>query len=474
MYNSRMAGCRKLPGRKPQKVLRPCPCNPRPRSRRAVEPRTTLKITRCSSVRSIDEMLEHGIKADNLGLKFDRMRLNNAQLQARVHLLESGGDPHSMELPSLNNAIALAMKLKVPYSPPVDEPLPKPVSEARPKPVPTASLGHNFWVSGDWSLGLSDLSRAPVAARSAFDPRAQQAPSVARIVKKVEEAAEQLVARKIQSRGVQDSIRSSIAHRLQAANRRKFYKLFIAKSGPDGVESADQLKILTQAKALNVPHEELCLKPRPWPQLPIASLDSFSLKNGKFFVNLRPQSREDVNINGVNSTIPYKSSGWRYPFLVWLHGVCTHIRSVSPSLRRQRGIRQRLQRRQSRRVPASKPNEQMAILRSSRAFASRRQSCREQHHQESPLAKGPCVLVLGNEDEGLPPWLVRAASDRLTIDSRADLPEDFDSLNVSVAAGLLSETFMRAPASSPALNSAASLQASETAQGAQPESDRLF
>lgn len=65
-----------------------------------------------------------------------------------------------------------------------------------------------------------------------------------------------------------------------------------------------------------------------------------------------------------------------------------------------------------------------------------------------PLHRHPCVLVFGNEDQGLPPSLVRMLDHKITIS--APVPElvrrtGLDSLNVSVAAALLMEGFLRKP-----------------------------
>lgn len=65
--------------------------------------------------------------------------------------------------------------------------------------------------------------------------------------------------------------------------------------------------------------------------------------------------------------------------------------------------------------------------------------------QHSPLARKPCVLVFGNEDAGLPKYLVKGANHRITIDGQSVAAKEagIDSLNVSVAAALLIERFLR-------------------------------
>jgi 23S rRNA (guanosine2251-2'-O)-methyltransferase len=51
---------------------------------------------------------------------------------------------------------------------------------------------------------------------------------------------------------------------------------------------------------------------------------------------------------------------------------------------------------------------------------------------ELPLA-GPCCIIMGSEDKGVQPYLHKAADEHFTIPMAAD----FDSFNVSVAAGII-------------------------------------
>ncbi|KAL2115661.1 hypothetical protein VTJ04DRAFT_9916 [Mycothermus thermophilus] len=62
--------------------------------------------------------------------------------------------------------------------------------------------------------------------------------------------------------------------------------------------------------------------------------------------------------------------------------------------------------------------------------------------QMNPLKKDPCVLLLGNEGEGLSPHLIPKADYRVTIPNLAGA-ESVDSLNVGVAAGLLTAAFTK-------------------------------
>ena len=45
----------------------------------------------------------------------------------------------------------------------------------------------------------------------------------------------------------------------------------------------------------------------------------------------------------------------------------------------------------------------------------------------------PCCVIMGNEEKGIQPYLNKAADQHFTIPMKGD----FDSLNVSVAAGII-------------------------------------
>ncbi|KAL9121019.1 MAG: hypothetical protein Q9187_002419, partial [Circinaria calcarea] len=64
----------------------------------------------------------------------------------------------------------------------------------------------------------------------------------------------------------------------------------------------------------------------------------------------------------------------------------------------------------------------------------------------SPARKHPCVLMLGGEGEGLRWNLQKKADFLLSIEGQRSGQGGVDSLNVSVAAGLLCDAFLRKPA----------------------------
>ena len=65
---------------------------------------------------------------------------------------------------------------------------------------------------------------------------------------------------------------------------------------------------------------------------------------------------------------------------------------------------------------------------------------------QTPVRDHPCLLILGGEGEGLR-WNIQAKADlKIGIDGMRAGDVGVDSLNVSVAAGLLCEAFLRKPA----------------------------
>ena len=62
-----------------------------------------------------------------------------------------------------------------------------------------------------------------------------------------------------------------------------------------------------------------------------------------------------------------------------------------------------------------------------------------------PLRNDPCILVLGSEGEGLR-WRIQKKADfQISIEGQRHGEGEVDSLNVSVAAGLLFQAFLRQP-----------------------------
>ena len=52
--------------------------------------------------------------------------------------------------------------------------------------------------------------------------------------------------------------------------------------------------------------------------IPIKSLSTASKEKETFDAELEAQTKEDEAINGTNPETPFKSNGWRYPFILLL------------------------------------------------------------------------------------------------------------------------------------------------------------
>ena len=63
----------------------------------------------------------------------------------------------------------------------------------------------------------------------------------------------------------------------------------------------------------------------------------------------------------------------------------------------------------------------------------------------SDVSRCPCILIMGSEGQGLYKDVQGAANNTISIEGPRRGEMGIDSLNVSVAAGLLCETFLRKP-----------------------------
>lgn len=62
-----------------------------------------------------------------------------------------------------------------------------------------------------------------------------------------------------------------------------------------------------------------------------------------------------------------------------------------------------------------------------------------------PLEETPCVLLIGGEGDGVKPDLLKKANYLISIGGQRSWQGGVDSLNVSVAAAVLCEAFLRQP-----------------------------
>ncbi|MCJ1475149.1 hypothetical protein MMC13_003809 [Lambiella insularis] len=263
----------------------------------------------------------------------------------------------------------------------------------------------------------------------------------------------------------------------------------------------DWLSLLDKMSA-GRPHNGYVLEASPLPKLPATSLLPVKGRNCPLTVALDHQPREEEAINGTDPVIKYHPAFSRYPLVLMLDGIldpgnlgaiirtayflgvdalalsARHSAPLSPvALKASAGASESLPLIQVQTpaafVDACRSNgwKFYATLAPTGAVtgvatntatdtvgndnAEAPQTLNVPHHSLSSLAatcpthSHPCVLMLGSEGEGLRWALRRKADSTVSIDASRRHPEnrasDVDSLNVSVAAGLLCEAFLRAP-----------------------------
>ena len=280
------------------------------------------------------------------------------------------------------------------------------------------------------------------------------------------------------------------------SSRRKLYKLYIY--GGDNREVHDQDKrirelalkrgvVVERVKgdwlrlmdkmSTGRPHNGYILEASPLPKLPVAGFRAVEKRNGAFHVMLDHQSREDEAVNGTSTNVKYDVGFPRYPFVLLLDGildpgnlgailrtafflgvdtVAISNRSSAPvspvAIKASAGACETLPL-----VSVSQPGNFIDRCKSNGwkiyAAAAPRPGKRtgvgnyfSTSNLGSPVRNHPCLLILGSEGQGLH-WNIQSKADfDVGIDGLRAGQGMVDSLNVSVAAGLLCEAFLRQPA----------------------------
>lgn len=282
--------------------------------------------------------------------------------------------------------------------------------------------------------------------------------------------------------------------------RRKLYKLFIY-GGENRKDSKDNAIITRLAERQGVPitiipnedqrlmdkmsmgrpHNGFVLETSPLPQLPVKSLGRLEETLGKlgFHVELDHQSKEEEDINGQDTFIPRKNHTAPKPFVLLLNEILDPgnlggiLRTANYLGVDAVGITNRSS---STLTPvvlksAAGSVEEITIFsvdspvnfieesqkagwKTYAAVAPPDPKLAQRHgdkfistatvETEQPLTSHPCLLVLGNEGHGLSKQIKVAADYELSVPYFVH-NSSVDSLNVSVAAGLLCHAFVRAP-----------------------------
>ncbi|MCJ1391250.1 hypothetical protein MMC18_004113 [Xylographa bjoerkii] len=276
-------------------------------------------------------------------------------------------------------------------------------------------------------------------------------------------------------------------HREAAANDARVHKLALACGVPLLRMKHDFLRLMDKMSA-GRPHNGYILEASPLPKLPAAALLPVPHTNAPLALALDHQSREDAAINGTDPHIPYRSSFPRYPLLLFLDGIldpgnlgaivrsahflgvdaialsARHSAPLTPvALKASAGAAESL--------PLISIHTPAAFVDASRAAgwkfyaavaptdqvgtdkpgAEKESTAPPVPHYDLPALAAlcptrthPCVLMLGGEGEGLR-WALRRKADASVSIGASWRAGGVDSLNVSVAAGLLCEAFLRAP-----------------------------
>ena len=275
--------------------------------------------------------------------------------------------------------------------------------------------------------------------------------------------------------------------------RRKLYKLYIY-GGPNRQNLAQDQAVENLAKKIGLettilterdqrlmdkvcqgrPHNGYILEASPLPQLPVTALGELSEVDEfpGFGISLGHQSQEESQVNGTDNFVPTRP-GQHRPLVLFLDGVRDPgnlgaiLRSASflgvsavaisnrtsttltpVALKASAGASETM-------TLFSVDSPADFLARSGEAgwkiFAAVPTASRHRPgtqmdlrdlEKEDPLAQDPCILLVGSEGDGIPRVLRSKADVEVTIPNHSGSPL-VDSLNVSVAAGLLCSSFVK-------------------------------
>jgi 21S rRNA (GM2251-2'-O)-methyltransferase len=284
----------------------------------------------------------------------------------------------------------------------------------------------------------------------------------------------------------------------RASPRRKLYKLYIysgenrenedrdkdfarlarRQGVPVEFKNADWLRMMDKMSG-GRPHNGYILEASPLPRLPVVSLGELTTRDGTqgFEVLLDHQSREEAQVNGTNDFVPVpsmvKSGEGRKPFVLLLDSIVDPgnlggiirtasfqgVTAIAISSRNSAGFTPVVLKASagaSENVTLFTVNKPAGFIQDSKAagwkvYAAVAPSTNRTSGMPialttdelyNPLEQAPSILMLGNEGEGLR-WNLRSKADvELSIEGSKERG-GVDSLNVSVATGILCNAFLR-------------------------------
>lgn len=275
--------------------------------------------------------------------------------------------------------------------------------------------------------------------------------------------------------------------------RRKIYQAIVKKG--ERSSEMDQIMGLARTAGINIsthddtrlldklsdgrPHNGAVLEVSTLPVQPAIQLGRPDAKTSKIPLELQRQTAEEIAVNGRSSTVQYDSKLWRKPIILFLDGI-TDPGNVGGILRTAHfygveavaiatntccnlnsPILAKASAGACEAIPilaVSKPADFISM--SSKAgwnicaavapdARSRKQLTTTSVASQSPLAKKPCILMMGSEGEGLRKNLLAKADLEVTIQrgtsGQNSVDVGVDSMNVGVATGVLVDAFMREP-----------------------------
>ncbi|GME66144.1 tRNA/rRNA methyltransferase SpoU [Neofusicoccum parvum] len=247
------------------------------------------------------------------------------------------------------------------------------------------------------------------------------------------------------------------------------------------------------------PHNGIILESSPLPTLPVTALRAVSRSRPHFDFNLDKQSREQKQINGGITRLPYNSHGWRFPLILYLDGIVDEgnlgaiIRSayyfgvdaIAVSNRGtapRDGVAIKASSGAAEAMPIMTVANPLAFLTRStlngwRVYAAdappppadnfnvtadhfryaldpkntsplvsfTRPNTRTVLRGHSPLLEHPVILMLGGETAGFRQSIMKKANYLVGVRGTRGLEIGVDSLNVSVAAALIMLELLRKP-----------------------------
>jgi 21S rRNA (GM2251-2'-O)-methyltransferase len=264
-------------------------------------------------------------------------------------------------------------------------------------------------------------------------------------------------------------------------------------------EGEDDLRLMNKM-SLGRTHNGYVLEASQLPSTPVEALDNVDGPGDGFTFTPGHQSAEDLAVNGTSSKISGK--GHRYPFVLMLDSILDPgnlgaiIRSaaffgvdaialIDHNLAPFSPVTLKASSGAAEHMPYLKIKKDLDFVKRSQsngwkffaAIAPESASANRAgpnaitlRDAEDALRKGPCVLILGGEGDGLRPRLQKAADEMIGIEGAAGLNSEMglDSLNVSVAAALMMQIFVKGS------SARARSKASESEADEAKEDDLLF